>query len=200
MLFRSNDTATTEIYTQRDTLSLHDALPIFGWFPSLLVDTAGVDPVQAGALLALFAIWGFPVGLLIPVLAARRGWALVLPFLGLAGYAGGFLGLLLTPAAAPVLWISLLGIGSLILPLTLALINLRSRTHAGSVALSGFSQGVGYALGAVGTFAFGLVHDLAGGWTAPLLFLLALTIPGIPAAIVVGRRRFVEDELLRRPR
>ena len=28
MLFRSNDTATTEIYTPSDTLSLHDALPI----------------------------------------------------------------------------------------------------------------------------------------------------------------------------
>ena len=28
MLFRSNDTATTEIYTVRNTLSLHDALPI----------------------------------------------------------------------------------------------------------------------------------------------------------------------------
>ena len=28
MLFRSNDTATTEIYTQACTLSLHDALPI----------------------------------------------------------------------------------------------------------------------------------------------------------------------------
>ena len=28
MLFRSNDTATTEIYTRKDTLSLHDALPI----------------------------------------------------------------------------------------------------------------------------------------------------------------------------
>ena len=28
MLFRSNDTATTEIYTTTDTLSLHDALPI----------------------------------------------------------------------------------------------------------------------------------------------------------------------------
>ena len=28
MLFRSNDTATTEIYTQRYSLSLHDALPI----------------------------------------------------------------------------------------------------------------------------------------------------------------------------
>ena len=29
MLFRSNDTATTEIYTEENTLSLHDALPIF---------------------------------------------------------------------------------------------------------------------------------------------------------------------------
>ena len=29
MLFRSNDTATTEIYTSVHTLSLHDALPIF---------------------------------------------------------------------------------------------------------------------------------------------------------------------------
>ena len=28
MLFRSNDTATTEIYTRYNTLSLHDALPI----------------------------------------------------------------------------------------------------------------------------------------------------------------------------
>ena len=28
MLFRSNDTATTEIYTHANTLSLHDALPI----------------------------------------------------------------------------------------------------------------------------------------------------------------------------
>ena len=29
MLFRSNDTATTEIYTRPYTLSLHDALPIY---------------------------------------------------------------------------------------------------------------------------------------------------------------------------
>ena len=31
MLFRSNDTATTEIYTNLNTLSLHDALPISVW-------------------------------------------------------------------------------------------------------------------------------------------------------------------------
>ena len=37
MLFRSNDTATTEIYTVMNTLSLHDALPISRF--NLLIET-----------------------------------------------------------------------------------------------------------------------------------------------------------------
>ena len=37
MLFRSNDTATTEFYTRPYTLSLHDALPIYGSGTSLYV-------------------------------------------------------------------------------------------------------------------------------------------------------------------
>ena len=36
MLFRSNDTATTEIYTIQHILSLHDALPIFIGFGLVL--------------------------------------------------------------------------------------------------------------------------------------------------------------------
>ena len=52
MLFRSNDTATTEIYTVRYTLSLHDALPI----------SAGYDLVAAllgsgGRLAVVTAAW-----------------------------------------------------------------------------------------------------------------------------------------------
>ena len=39
MLFRSNDTATTEIYTLRYTLSLHDALPIGVHSPGHVADT-----------------------------------------------------------------------------------------------------------------------------------------------------------------
>ena len=42
MLFRSNDTATTEIYTTTDTLSLHDALPISG----ALAGLAGMSEVS----------------------------------------------------------------------------------------------------------------------------------------------------------
>ena len=53
MLFRSNDTATTEIYTTLDTLSLHDALPlsllVTTWqdeHPDLDVHFIGVRPVS----------------------------------------------------------------------------------------------------------------------------------------------------------
>ena len=45
MLFRSNDTATTEIYTVPYTLSLHDALPIW----------AASGPVAAGVVAATAA-------------------------------------------------------------------------------------------------------------------------------------------------
>ena len=45
MLFRSNDTATTEIYTHSDTLSLHDALPISGY---LAIHDVFVDPRDGG--------------------------------------------------------------------------------------------------------------------------------------------------------
>ena len=44
MLFRSNDTATTEIYTSLNTLSLHDALPIS-------CDLVGVDQASFTCLI-----------------------------------------------------------------------------------------------------------------------------------------------------
>ena len=93
MLFRSNDTATTEIYTSVHTLSLHDALPIHhAW---LRADPAYVQPDINGArmlacgdlglsieecqeLLApikpLFGNEGFPISAPVP-----QRWYLMLP-------------------------------------------------------------------------------------------------------------------------
>ena len=52
MLFRSNDTATTEIYTHSDTLPLHDALPISRRIESLLTDRTAL--IAAAASTARF--------------------------------------------------------------------------------------------------------------------------------------------------
>ena len=46
MLFRSNDTATTEIYTLVYTLSLHDALPIRADFVGKNLPTAASERIN----------------------------------------------------------------------------------------------------------------------------------------------------------
>ena len=63
MLFRSNDTATTEIYTQRYTLSLHDALPI--WVASTTAASNGSVNVMHDSLT--------PLGGLVPMVLMQLG-------------------------------------------------------------------------------------------------------------------------------
>src|SRR5216117_4544260 len=49
-VFFVNDTATTEIYTRKDTLSLHDALPIFCLFDLLAAEPGRVlHPIRVAA-------------------------------------------------------------------------------------------------------------------------------------------------------
>jgi CP family cyanate transporter-like MFS transporter len=159
------------------------------------VQTAHVSHGEAGALLALYAIMGFPCSLLVPYLASRmRNVGLIL-YVAVALLFVGDAGLLFAPAAAPVVWIVFAGLGSLLFPLSLVLINARTRTHAGSVALSGFVQGVGYIIAAASPLVFGLLEQATGNWTASLVVLFVLSLAAVPAGIVLSRGRFVEDEL-----
>ena len=50
MLFRSNDTATTEIYTAVNTLSLHDALPISSKHTLALTNRGGATGDEVAEL------------------------------------------------------------------------------------------------------------------------------------------------------
>jgi len=172
------------------------AYACFAWLPRLLVDQAGVDEASAGGLLALYAFMGFPAGLVVPVVAARfpRSTA-PLVLLGAVLLTSGYLGLLLAPGWAPALWVVLAGLGPLLFPLALVLINLRSASPQSTVALSGFVQTVGYLLGAVGPFLVGVLHDASGGWTVPLVLLLSLVVVLFPAAAILARGRLVDSEL-----
>ena len=174
-----------------------NAYAMFAWLPQLLVDTAGVSPAQAGTLLALYASMGIPCALIIPVLAARLTNVGPLVYVGVFVFVAGDLGLLLVPETLTWLWVCLAGLGPLFFPLALVLINLRTRTHAGAVALSSFVQSVGYTLGALGPLIFGLLHELSGGWIWPLGFLLASALVIVIAGAVIGRPHMLEDDLVR---
>lgn len=172
------------------------AYACFAWLPRLLVDHAGASEATAGALLALYSFMAFPSSILVPVLAAR--FPRSAPLLALAGavfFVVGYLGLLIAPAAAPAVWVGSAGLGPLLFPLALVLINLRSASPASTVALSGVVQTIGYILGASGPFVVGVLHEASGSWVPPLVVLLVVVALILPAAAVLARGRMVDTEL-----
>ena len=166
----------------------------FAWMPDMLHDIAGSSAGEAGALLGLYAAMGLPTSLLVPILAARMRNVGVVIHGAVVLLLVGDLGLLLVPHFATWLWICLAGLGGLLFPLALVLINARTRSHEGSVALSGFAQGVGYTIAALGPLLFGALHAATGGWTWPLIFLTLVALAPIAAGIVLSRPRMIEDE------
>ncbi|PJJ61511.1 MFS transporter [Compostimonas suwonensis] len=174
-----------------------NAYAMFAWLPQMLSQIAGASPGTAGALLSVFAGMGIPAGVLVPILAARMRNVALLVYLGVAFFVVGYLGLLTVPGTATWLWVAFIGLGPLLFPLALVLINVRTRSHEGSVALSGFVQGVGYTLGALGPLAVGVLHELTGQWTLAIVFLLVTALAGIFAGAIVARPRMLEDDLER---
>jgi CP family cyanate transporter-like MFS transporter len=171
------------------------AYAMFAWLPSLLTDVSGVDAAQAGALLALYAAMGAPAGLLVPILAARMrhvGWLI---FVGGVFFVAGFTGLLVAAESAPWAWATLAGLGQLLFPLSLVLINLRSRTTRGAIWLSSFSQGFGYLLAALGPLLVAVLHDTTAAWTAAILVLLTVAVAGTAVGLLAARPRFIEDDI-----
>jgi CP family cyanate transporter-like MFS transporter len=170
----------------------------FAWMPKMLVDIAGVAPVTAGALLSLFGFMGLPASLVVPLLLTRRNATRLL--FGIAVTTGlvGLAGLLFVPTVAPWLWVGLVGLAPLLFPLVLVLLGLRTRTHEGAVALSGFVQSGGYAIAALFPVGIGLLHDATDSWTAPLIILAIVVAAAIPAGVVAARPHTIEDDWERR--
>ncbi|GHF62701.1 MFS transporter [Amycolatopsis bartoniae] len=163
---------------------------VMGWLPEVFID-AGVSRGDAGLLLGLISILGLPVSLLVPPLAARGGsqswWIVGLAACGFAGV----LGVMVAPAAAPVVWAVLIGLGMSVFSLALTTITLRARTGGDTARLSGMAQGFGYLMAAVGPFLFGVLHDLTGAWTVPFALLLVTVLVQMVFGFLAGRPRYV---------
>ncbi len=170
------------------------AYAIFGWFAEIYRD-AGFSSREAGLLLGLITGISIPMSFIVPPLAGRLAhvsWIVVFYF---GCYVVGYAGLIIAPSGGAVVWAVLVGLGTTTFPLILTLIGLRARTAAGTAALSGFTQSVGYLIAAIGPFAVGVLHDLSGGWTVPLLALIALSVPLLLSGLAVSRTAYLEDQL-----
>jgi CP family cyanate transporter-like MFS transporter len=174
------------------------AYTAFAWLPTILVDIAGVTPVVAGVLLALFGFMGLPASLAVPLLVTRGNATRALFGVAVGTGFAGIAGLLFVPAVAPWLWVVLLGLAPLLFPMILVLLGLRTRTHEGAVALSGFVQSGGYAIAAFFPVGIGLLHEATDSWTGPLIVLAVVVAAAIPAGVVAAQPHTVEDDWERR--
>jgi CP family cyanate transporter-like MFS transporter len=172
------------------------AYVIFGWFAQLWRDN-GYSPGTAGALVALVAGVSIPLSLWLPALMARLDDQRRLLWTVLATYPIGYAALVIAPHTLAVPCALLIGVGTAIFPLVLTLIGLRAHTPAGTAALSGVTQSLGYLLAGLGPFGFGAIHAATGGWTWPLWTLVALCVPMFFLAGYLGCPRYLEDQLER---
>ncbi|WP_433683137.1 CynX/NimT family MFS transporter [Nocardia sp. CA-119907] len=165
---------------------------IFTWLPKILSE-AGASAAYGGTMVGLFALVGLVSAFTAPTIVARfRN-----PFPFVVGCAvfffTAFAGLLIAPMTATLLWVVLLGLGPSTFPMALTLINMRTRTPQGSAALSGFTQGVGYAVACIGPVLFGMLHSATDGWGAPFAMLVVAVLVLLAGAWQACKPRMLED-------
>ncbi|MDA8439867.1 MAG: MFS transporter [Propionibacterium sp.] len=172
------------------------AYSVFGWLATIYVD-AGYSEAQGGVMLAVATGTGIPLAFLWPAYMIRNQRPIRLLALVMASGAIASIGLLVAPRpiALGVLWAALLAVGTSSFPMILAMFGLRARTSAGTSALSGFTQSVGYLLAALGPFGMGVLHELTHSWTIPLIALLVMFAPMSVLGTMAMRADTIEDEL-----
>lgn len=163
----------------------------FAWFPTMVVDH-GVSEAAAGWWLALMGATGAVSSLIVPVLAARRRSQGRFVVVIVALYVVSWVGMLIAPASGAPVWASLMGLAQGAgISLALTLIVVRAPDAAHAAELSGMAQTVGYLLAAVGPLLLGVVHDLSGGWTVPMILMLVALLPILVFGLQAGRPRLV---------
>lgn len=163
----------------------------FAWFPTMVVDH-GVSEQAAGWWLALMGTTGAVSSLIVPVLAARRRSQGRFVVVIVALYVVSWVGMLVAPASGAPVWASLMGLAQGAgISLALTLIVVRAPDAAHAAELSGMAQTVGYLLAAAGPLLLGVVHDLTGGWTVPMILMLVALVPILVFGLQAGRPRLV---------
>lgn len=165
----------------------------FAWLPAV-AESIGMSRAEGGLALAVYSAIGLIAALLVSWIAGRVEDPYAVVVVSVLSYFVGFAGLLWAPGVAPWVWIVLLGLGPSTFPLCLTLINLRTRTAAGSAALSGFAQGVGYTAACLGPIVFGMLFT-GPGLGAGLAFLTVVLLVMATVARTSCRPHMLEDTL-----
>ena len=166
----------------------------FGWLAQILRDS-GVSAATASLLLSYYSALGFPAALIMPIVVARsrdlRPFVVVFAIF----LATGFGGLWLAPLWSPILWVTLISVAGFSFPMALALITARTRDPHVTGGLSGLTQSVGYIFSGLGPLLVGILHEVTGGWSVPLLMIAGSAVFLLLGGLAIARPGYVDDDL-----
>ncbi|WP_146232278.1 CynX/NimT family MFS transporter [Streptomyces sp. NWU49] len=164
---------------------------MLAWLPTIF-QAQGLSEAEAAGMYSIYTFLTLPMALITPIVATRMKNPFWLGLLFPAASIIGYLGIMTAPGAAAV-WAFVAGISGGAFPFAMVMFNLRTRTPEGSSTVTGFGLGIGYAFGTVGPLLGGLLSALSGGWTVPLLFLIAAAVVMAVAARMLTGNRIFED-------
>lgn len=166
----------------------------FGWLPKMYTDS-GVSAGTASIALALIGGLGVVGGVVMPALISRSHSIASMVVLFAVLTVAGYLGLLLAPAAAPLLWACLLAVGGFCFPTAIALIPARTRSPLVTARLSGFVQPMGYFIAAAGPLLVGVMYGLVGSFGPILVALIVSAVAMGAVGARAARHVMIDDEL-----
>lgn len=149
---------------------------LVAWLPEMLI-SQGIPSSKSGGMLSLLQLTLLPTTFIIPIIAEKRPNQKSLVVISFELFTLGISGLMFSSLAVISLSIIAIGIaGGIAFSLSMMFFNLRTSTPKEAADLSGMAQSIGYILAAVGSFLFGLLHDLTNNWQSSLFLLIGMTI------------------------
>lgn len=167
---------------------------VSAWLPSVLHDELGLAPTASGGAAALFQLFGMVGGIGVPLALGRRVPVRVVMVAISVGWVLLPVGLLVAPGWWPV-WCTLAGVaqgGNFAVIFTV--VATTAGSQSGARRMSAAIQTFGYGCAALGPSVLGAVHTASGGWTAPLLVVLASVLTmSVAAQLALGRAGGAHD-------
>ncbi|GAB5078576.1 MFS transporter [Arthrobacter sp. AD-310] len=173
-----------QLLTAVFTLQALLAYALLSWYPYMLT-TLGLSASESGLMFGLMQLVSVPAGMVLIAIGSRPRMLRPAFYLVSVVMVLGLAAVLVLPVQLSLVSAVLLGFGLGIFPLVMVMISRSGSSTAETTALSTLAQSTGYLLATAGPFGMGLLHSATGGWTLPLVLLLALALVQVVVAHLI---------------
>lgn len=173
-----------QLLTAVFTLQALLAYALLSWYPYMLT-TLGLSASESGLMFGLMQLVSVPAGMVLIAIGSRPRMLRPAFYLVSVVMVLGLAAVLVLPVQLSFVSAVLLGFGLGIFPLVMVMISRSGSSTAETTALSTLAQSSGYLLATAGPFGMGLLHSATGGWTLPLVLLLALALVQVVVAHLI---------------